>query len=162
MFHVKLSLCALMVLAAMATALPVHAEASGPGDGTPSPDPAAIAKRCIHQVTQKAERCVKHNRYIARHTVNLIENLLDQGHEEHAKRVAQNAVQDIQRASNHCVDSIQVDCRECIAVLNRLHAHRLAYRVHEACEDLVAGVRRGEHAAIKAIRAAFDEDPSID
>lgn len=161
MFKVKLSLCALMVFAALATALPAQADVSPSGDGPANVNPTAIAQRCIDQVTHKAERCVEYNRHVARHTVNVIGDLLEQGKVEHAKKVAHSAIKDIRRASDYCVESIIADCRECIAKLNRLHAHRLANRVQEVCEDLVARVRHSERAAIRAILTALNDGPRI-
>ena len=121
-------------------------------------NPERVAKRCVDSINQLAERCVSANVDTAHECIRRINELLDQGDEEGARRVAARCLHAIEVRSDDCVDEIHRRCRHCIELLLRLQAPELARRVHNACQDAVEHVRHSQRRTSHAIRAQFGDE----
>ena len=119
-------------------------------------DPERVAKRCVESINHLADRCVSANSDTAHECIRRINELLEQGEREAARRLARHCLRVIEERSDTCVDKIHHRCRHCIRLLLRLHAPELARRVRHACENAVEHVRHSQRRASNAIRSQFD------
>lgn len=118
-------------------------------------DPARLFQRCKNAVQTKTEGCVRHMNATSKECAQLIERLLNAGHEERAKHVARRCLHSIEVTSASCRRSIINICEECIRRLVRLEAEELARRLHGICKRAVAAVEEAEEQAKQRIRRLF-------
>lgn len=121
-------------------------------DDPPKPDPEQIARQCIEQMTRLADSCVTMNRLKAHRTVQVIEELLAQGEQQKARKVAMQALASINEHSQRCVVMIRQHCHRCIELIVKAGGGQaLVERVKTACEAQVAKVQHSRKAALEAI-----------
>jgi hypothetical protein len=121
----------------------------------PEPDPQEIAQRCIERANAMAAHRVQRNFAVAEECVAAIEELIEAGEIEAARRVARRCVHGIVVRSHHTVRHIQANCARCIHVLIFLGEPELAQAVGEACANAVGAVRESRHVAVQAILEAL-------
>ena len=147
----RLWVCACAMIATMAAV-------NAPGAFAQEVDPQVIADRCEQHVTAIAERSANRNARTAEYCVNVISDLLAEGNEDRANRVAQFCERIITASSNWRVRLIENICRWCIRSLEQLGAPELVAGVDGACSDAVAAVRDSQESAIAAIQDALNDD----
>ena len=114
-----------------------------------------VANHCIRHIKSIALRSCRYSRHVSARCVNAIEDLLANGHEERAARLAEHCKQRICRKADAAADRIQKICQRCIRFLREHGAHEAADRVAQACQEALAKVRQCKHAAVAAIEGAL-------
>ncbi len=102
-------------------------------------NPADVAERCVNHVDNVSDRA--HNAVAddTQECVAEIRQLLRAGRENAAHAVARRCAQDARETVRRASAEIKDTCSECIRYLNNVGATRLARRVYNHCEDVLAG-----------------------
>lgn len=104
-------------------------------------DPQDVAERCANKVEQVVERATNAARDETRECVRKINALQGQGRDEAAKKVARECIANATQRTRNAVRYTNAVCDECIEVLLRLDAPRLARRINNLCEEAVETMR---------------------
>ena len=153
MFKAKWLTCALAVAAMLAVPPVAMARPAAPG-------PVEIAKQCIEHVTDHADRCVAFHRAASARAAERVSALVEAGHLQAARRVAQAGVKGIRKRSAACVREIAQDTRQCARLLRRMGAEGLAQRVRQAGEFQVERVRTSrKRAVLRILRELPNAEP---
>lgn len=103
--------------------------------------PEDVANRCAARVEQIVERATNAAKDETRVCVRKINALQDQGRDEAAKNVARECITNATQRTRNAVRYVNAVCDECIEVLLRLDAPRLARRINHLCEEAVETLR---------------------
>ncbi|MFN3166759.1 MAG: hypothetical protein ACE37H_06815 [Phycisphaeraceae bacterium] len=124
-----------------------------------TPDPAAVAERCIEALDKRADAWEKHITKSGERAVNKIESLLEDGERREAVLVARKAIDNINNDARRCVEGLKRQAERCTQLLERLGAPELAEAVNAAARENAKSVNDARAAAVAAIRDALPDRP---
>ena len=87
-----------------------------------APDPAAVARRCVHAINQQAHTGARHIGRICRHTLGEIREAIANEDREAARAAAERGIMLACRVEHAAHNQIRMTVEHCLRVLNRLEA----------------------------------------
>lgn len=119
-------------------------------------DAEDVARHCVRRVNHIVDRCTNAVADTTVDCVRRINELLEAGEVEAARRVARACIADIRDITDACSEAIVEICTRCVTVLiNEFGAEELAARVRNHCVDSLVEISTLEDRAIGFIRQQF-------
>jgi hypothetical protein len=116
-----------------------------------------FARACAEHVNSLADRTSNAMIDDTLECLRRINELLEAGNEERARRVARECIEHIERLADAGTGAIADVCERCVWVLiNEYGAERLAHRFRLFCGATIEDLRHLERRAINAILSKFE------
>ena len=121
------------------------------------PTAEEVTRACLQRISRITEAGLREMGHECRRTVNLVEELVEQGRIEAAREAAERGALAVTRTARATIGAVNMTARECLQILHRLgadpeFARRIA-RAAERSERVVRGVR---DRCLRAIQAALE------
>jgi len=122
--------------------------------------PVQIAKHCIYKVTELANQCVRLDKKHTARAVQNIEQLLEDGQPEKARKLAERTIHSINVRTQKCVESIREICRNHVrAIIEAGGSPELVEHVRAVCHRQVEKVQNARKISVAKIKEALGVVP---
>lgn len=132
------------IIAALPLARPIHAQNPDDVFHECTRSIAKLTNRCQNAIADKVDDCVP-----------VIKRLLNAGHRDRARRVAEACIKDINEITRKCQAELKDRCERCAHVLVRLGAPNLAREILDRCRRASNRMSEMRDRAVAAIRGLF-------
>ncbi len=118
-------------------------------------DAEVIFNRCKMKIQEITQRTTNAQTETVRTCAPIITELLAQGNNEEAHRVARRCLATVDEITAAGTQNLRRTCRECVEMLRRLNAIELAERLTNLCEASIRKLNEQQRRARRLIEELF-------